>query len=260
MNDQQAAAGTADVRTVYKLVTSFMPGLAEMALDADPELADALERYISVPYRRGALEPKVREFIGLAVNASATHLFEPAIRAHIGNALDLGATADELIEVLELASALGIHTATTGMPLLRQELEGRGQVVTGGELSEHQRTVKASFSKGRNSWTSLLDDFLHLDADWLAAYVDYSMVPWRRGALSPKVKELIYIAIDVQTSHLYAPGARFHIRNALGYGSTADEILEVLELVSAIGFHTLVLAMPILREELSPSQPGDRHR
>jgi alkylhydroperoxidase/carboxymuconolactone decarboxylase family protein YurZ len=251
MNDSLPSDTRDEIRASYKVATSLLPDGIEVVLAADPQLADALERYVEVPYSRGALEPKVREFIGLAVNASTTHLFEPAIRLHIRNALSLGATVGELIEVLQLATALGIHTATTGMPILREELEGTRQAVSQAELSDRQRAIKARFSAGRNSWTPLLEDFLRLDPDWLSAYVDYSMVPWNRGAIPPRVKELIYIAIDAQTSHLYAPGTRFHIRNALGYGATADEVVEVLEIVSVIGFHTLVLGMPILYEEIS---------
>jgi alkylhydroperoxidase/carboxymuconolactone decarboxylase family protein YurZ len=240
----------ADLRAAFEASTGFWPDMLDGVVEGDPELFEMFERYASVPYRRGALAPQVREFIGLAVNASTTHLFEPAIRAHIKNALALGASRDELIEVLELASAVGIHTATIAMPLLRRELEDHGQP-TGGELSEHQHEVKNAFTEGRQSWTELLEDFLRLDADWLEAYVAYSTVSWKRGALSPKVKELIYTAIDCQTTHLYAPGTRFHIRNALNQGASRDEILEVLELVSVIGIHTLVMAMPILAEELS---------
>lgn len=66
----------------------------------------------------------MREFTGLAVNAPTAHLFGPAIRLHARNALSLGTTVGGLIEVLHLATALGNHTATTSMPILREELEG----------------------------------------------------------------------------------------------------------------------------------------
>ncbi len=243
-----------EIREAFRAATGFWPDMLDPVLEADPELVDAFQAYAAVPYGRGALEPKVREFVGLAVNVSTTHLFEPAIRAHLRNALDLGATRDELVEVMELACALGVHTATTGMPLLREELDARGRTVDG-ELTDHQRRVKAAFTAGRQSWTALLEDFLRLDVEWLEAYVGYSTVPWRRGAIPPKVKELIYIAIDVQTSHLYEPGTRFHIGNALEQGASREEIIEVLELVSVIGVHTLVMAAPILLEELAARRP-----
>jgi alkylhydroperoxidase/carboxymuconolactone decarboxylase family protein YurZ len=54
----------------------------------------------------------------------------------------------------------------------------------------------------------------------------------------------------VAATHLYQPGLRAHIRNALGYGATREEIMEVIELVSVIGIHSAAVGVPILLEEL----------
>jgi alkylhydroperoxidase/carboxymuconolactone decarboxylase family protein YurZ len=56
----------------------------------------------------GPLEPKIREFVWIAVDASTTHLFEDGVRNHITAALNLGATIEEIVEVLELTCDLGI--------------------------------------------------------------------------------------------------------------------------------------------------------
>ena len=45
----------------------------------------------------------------------------------------------------------------------------------------------------------------------------------------PKVKELVYCAFDVASTHLWLPGLKLHIRNALGYGATPTEVMEVIE-------------------------------
>ena len=55
--------------------------------------------------------------------------------------------------------------------------------------------------------------------------------------LEPKVKELIYTAFDASATHMYVPGLRQHIENALGYGATPAEVMEVFELASTIGIH-----------------------
>jgi alkylhydroperoxidase/carboxymuconolactone decarboxylase family protein YurZ len=49
---------------------------------------------------------------------------------------------------------------------------------------------------------------------------------------------------------MYIPGLTQHIENALGYGATRGEIMEVLELAATIGIHTFAVTMPILAEEL----------
>jgi len=228
---------------------SALPAMLRSAHQLDPEFTDAYRRMEQVSASRKTLSPKERELIGLAVNASTTRLFEPAIREHLRGAMRAGATRDELIETLEVASAMGIHTATTSMPVLREELDSEGADILGQDLTARQQAVKDAFATGRQSWTGLLDDLLRLDVTWLEAFVDYSTVPWKRGALPPALKELLYIGIDAQTSHLYSPGIRWHLGNAFRLGVSLDQVLEVLELVSLIGIHTMVVAAPILESE-----------
>ena len=117
-------------------------------------------------------------------------------------------------------------------------------------LSAAQRRLKAQFIKERGSWNALWDQLLVWDQEFFEAYFNFSAAPWRRGVLPPKTKEFIYIAIDASTTHLYAPGLRRHIRNALGLGATREEILEVLQLTSVLGIHACNLGVPILAEEL----------
>jgi len=90
---------------------------------------------------------------------------------------------------------------------------------------------------------------LMLDPDFFAAYLEMAAAPWRSGTLPPKFRELVYVAIDVNTTHLYEPGFRHHMRNAVAQGATKEEVLEVLELVAEVGIHTAMVALPIFLEE-----------
>ena len=72
--------------------------------------------------------------------------------------------------------------------------------------------------------------------------------------LEPKVKELIYTAFDASATHLYVPGLRQHVKNALAYGATAEEIMEVFEIASVIGIHTCTMGVPILIDELERAE------
>ena len=65
------------------------------------------------------------------------------------------------------------------------------------------------------------------------------------------MKELVYIAFDAAATHLYVPGLKLHMRNAVRLGATAGEITEVLEIVSVIGIHAATVGVPILAEELN---------
>lgn len=224
----------------------------EEILQVDSEFFEAFLNFSTVPWRSGTLSPKVKELIYIAVDAATTHLFKPGIRIHIREALKRGATRDEILEVLQLVSILGMHSITVGVPLLVQALEEtkheERNIAVG--LDGRQEELKKRFEEGRGYWSSFWETLLILDTDYFAAYLDLSTIPWRTGPLEPKVKELIYIAVDASTTHLFKPGLRLHLKHALAYGATPQEILEVLELVSIIGIHSCVVAVPILAEEL----------
>jgi alkylhydroperoxidase/carboxymuconolactone decarboxylase family protein YurZ len=63
-----------------------------------------------------------------------------------------------------------------------------------------------------------------------------------------QIKELVYCAFDAAATHLYVPGLRLHMKNALGYGATPEEIMEVLEIATLLSLHTAETAFPILGE------------
>lgn len=99
-------------------------------------------------------------------------------------------------------------------------------------------------------WNPLWDTLREWDPAFLEAYLALRNVPARREALPPKFRELVLVAINAATTHLYAPGVRRHIRNALRLGATREEILQTLELTTLLGIHACNLAVPILAEEL----------
>jgi alkylhydroperoxidase/carboxymuconolactone decarboxylase family protein YurZ len=217
--------------------------------DVDPEFYEAYMAFSAAPRRSAVLEPKVAELVCIAVDGATTHLYEPGLRVHIRRAIEHGATREEIMEVLELTSTMGIHAANIGVPLLFKVLEERGERPSG-ELDERRERLKEQFTAKRGYWHEFWHDVLVLDPEFFEAYIAFSAHPWERGVLEPKVKELIYCAFDVSATHLYVPGLELHMRNALGYGATREEIMEVIELASVIGIHTCFLGVPILLEEL----------
>jgi alkylhydroperoxidase/carboxymuconolactone decarboxylase family protein YurZ len=156
------------------------------------------------------------------------------------------------MEVYELVSVLGMHTCTMGVPILLDEITkaSGGTGLSEASLSPRQKELKETFIEVRGYWSSFWDGLLLLDPDFFEAFLNFSAVPWRNGPLEPKIKEFIYIAVDASTTHLYEPGLRLHIQNALRYGATQAEIMEVYELVSVLGMHTCTMGVPILLDEI----------
>ena len=123
-------------------------------------------------------------------------------------------------------------------------------------LTARQEEIKEEFIRVRGAWSDTWEGVLRLDPEFLLAYLNFSAVPWRKNFLDDKVKEFIYIAIDAATTHLYAPGTRVHIRNAIRLGAARQEIMEVLELTSVLGIHSTTHGVPILLDELEKASKG----
>ncbi|KAH8898466.1 hypothetical protein GQ53DRAFT_881631 [Thozetella sp. PMI_491] len=229
-------------------------------LATDPEFFKASLSLASVPRRKGHLSRKNQALISLAVDSAATHLYEPGIRAHAREALAEGATIHEVIEVTELSSTLGIHACNIGVPLLVEVLKEEGKFLDDitKPFDQKQEELKAEFTKKRGYWHTFWEDFLRLDPEFFGAYLEFSALPWVKdvegaekkeaGVLEPKMKELVYCAFDAASTHLYVPGLKLHMKNALGYGATPQEILEVLEIATLLSLHTVHVAAPIIAE------------
>ncbi len=101
----------------------------------------------------------------------------------------------------------------------------------------------------RGDFNPLWEQIRDLDPQFMEAYLRFRDVPHRNGPLPAKFKELILVAINAATTHLYAPGVRRHMANAFKAGATREEILETIQLTTIMGIHSANLAVPILAEE-----------
>jgi len=100
--------------------------LWEEFLRLSPEFFDAYTEFSSVPWfnegGKGVLEPKVKELIYCAFDTAATHMYQPGLKLHMRNVLNYGGTAEEIMEVMELATLLSISTMDAGLEVLEKEL------------------------------------------------------------------------------------------------------------------------------------------
>jgi len=96
-------------------------------LAINPEFFAAYTEFSSVPFREGHshLSGKTKELIFCAVNASPSHLYASGLKTHMRNAIEKGATQEEVMEVLELAALVGAQTVMRGADVLVQELSER---------------------------------------------------------------------------------------------------------------------------------------
>jgi alkylhydroperoxidase/carboxymuconolactone decarboxylase family protein YurZ len=225
----------------------------ESILRVDEAFLDAYLQLSVVPLKHNYLDNKVKEFIYIAINASSTHMFMPGVAMHLKAAVEFGASRAELMEVLELASMVGIHAANVGVEVLLETLHEEGIAPKMASADERSATLQQRFVSTQGYWDATWDALLRVDPDFFEAWLGFAAVPMGSKTLEPKVKELVLCALDAAATHLYRPGIKTHMRNALHCGATQDEIMEVLEIVSVIGIHGALIATPMLEQSFQPA-------
>jgi alkylhydroperoxidase/carboxymuconolactone decarboxylase family protein YurZ len=213
--------------------------------------ADWGEQYLRMrtdPWTNGILPRKLMGLICLALNSACTNVQPAATRRHIRAALEAGASRDEILLVLKCASLLAIHSCSLGAPMLLEEAKAAG--VKPAQRGKSEPTPFCDEMRAIGQWNTAWDPFFELDPVWTEQFFATAVGVYHSGVLSPKEVELLSIAFDASTTHMYAPGTRRHIKGALKLGATMEEIMEVLKLCVAAGAEACQVAVPILAEEL----------
>jgi alkylhydroperoxidase/carboxymuconolactone decarboxylase family protein YurZ len=216
----------------------------------NPQFARLFEKMTANPWSGGILDRKTVELVGLAVNAACTNLNPDGTRQHVRGALDAGATRDEVLMVLEMASLLSIHTCSLAAPILLEEAQAAG---VKSAPKPPATTPVCDKMKAAGQWNTAWDPFFQLDPVWTEEFIAAGAPVYIGNVFPPKLAELLSIAFDASITHMYAPGTRRHIKAALKHGATMEEIMEVLKICVAEGAQACNLGVPILAEELKRS-------
>jgi alkylhydroperoxidase/carboxymuconolactone decarboxylase family protein YurZ len=90
--------------------------------ELDPTWTDQFFATAIPMYKSGVLPPKEVELLSIACDASFTHMYAPGTHRHIKAALKLGATMEEIMEVLKLCVVQGVQSCNMGVPILAEEI------------------------------------------------------------------------------------------------------------------------------------------
>jgi len=201
------------------------------------------------PWTSGILPRKTVELIAVAVNVACTNLNPDDTRRHIRAALEAGASRDEIMMVLKMASLLSIHSCSLGAPILLEEMAAAG-VQRASRSAPPPATPACDGMRTAGEWNEAWNPLFELDPAWTDQFMATGIGIYASGVMEPKRVEWLSIALDASFTHMYAPGTRRHMRAALKLGATTTEIMEVLKLCVVQGVQACNLGIPILAEEL----------
>ncbi|WP_181280721.1 carboxymuconolactone decarboxylase family protein [Aphanothece hegewaldii] len=213
----------------------------------DSAWAEPYRQMTTNPWKNGILDVKTIELICVGLNAACTNLQADGTRRHIRAALEAGATRDEILIILKMASLLSIHSCSLGAPILLEEAKAAGVE----PIAKLATTPACDKMKALGQWNTAWEPFYELDPVWTDQFMTTAISIYADQVFTPKQVELLSIAFDASITHMYAPGTRRHIKAALKLGATMEEIMEVLKVCVAFGEESCHLGVPLLAEELA---------
>lgn len=216
-------------------------------------LLNAAVQMYSCAIEGSALTPKERALILLCLDATATQLDTARLPQRIDDARSTGASDPEIVAVLHLTSLIGCHSIAIGGTILQEVLVERGESADARSLTTDQEEVVHQFETS-GPWPRPMSDKLRAvmlqDTEHFVAMQAYINEAYSNpDFISPRMAHLVCIAIDGAPTHLYEPGLRVHIREALHLGATVAEITEVLQLASLRGWRSVVAGVDALRHD-----------
>ena len=153
-------------------------------------------------------------------------------------------------------SFLGIHTCSLGAPILLEEAKAADV-----RPKERSKPVTPVWTKCAQAALERSMDAVSTSTPLDRTVHDGGHSDYGGNGLSPKLAELLS-AFDASYTHMYAPGTRRHIKAALKFGATMEEIMEVLKICVIQGYRRATSGYRSLAEELAapramtPEQSG----
>lgn len=198
--------------------------------------------------RTGALERSSYELLCIAAFASCTTHDQEWTDLHVANARRHGATEEQVLEVIQHVSMLGMHSVIDGQAAILDEIGHAGWTPrqdTGG--------LSARYLDGRGYWATFEryfpgfhDDFIASSPALFESYQEMGRATWETSALEGWLRELVFVVMDLSSTHLYLSGAKYHAANAVHYGATPEQVLEALRLSTRVSGNIVSLGVRAL--------------
>lgn len=212
-------------------------------LQHSPQWLEAYLGYAGAPNLEGTIEPRLREMIYVAIDASTTHMFTQGLGIHVRIALQSGCTAADLIEVMHIATMQGLDSVAAGMPILTEEAQRAGiELPDSVDVGPILDRYEAVFGE-RPAWLEAICKLFPVYTDALCQLL---FIADSTSGLSDRERTLIRLALASSPTHLNRESMRLETRRALSIGVSPTEIAQVFQLSSHLGIHACVDGVPLI--------------
>lgn len=220
------------IKTEFQRERGYWRPWTETLLRERPQFLQAYARYAGQPARSGPLSARMVELIYVALDASSTHLFEPGLRTHMQQALNTGASRQDVLDVLHLVATQGIDSVLQGVAILADE------------------TTAASAPPATHDTERAWHWLTQHDPAYAEVTRDFLNNATSAGGLSPAERCLVQVALHACFTAFNPTALRLSIRQGIECGLSTESLLQAIQLGAHLSVHGTALGAQVL-ESLS---------
>lgn len=216
----------------------------EALLQSNPGFLSHYADYAGYPASTGPLPARMVELIYVALDASATHLYEAGLATHMRLAREAGASDADLFEVLHLVTLQGVSAVLHAADLLH-EAAPLPPLAPDDPLGPR---IDAMWPEQRESLRRLAAQ----DPGYVAALLDFAEGGAPAGGLRPAERLLLRLALHACFTHQDLLTTRALVAQGLAQGVTRAELLQAMQLGAHLAVHGAALGATVHARDARP--------
>jgi alkylhydroperoxidase/carboxymuconolactone decarboxylase family protein YurZ len=220
----------------------------ETMLRVCPEFVQQYARYAGHPARTGPLTPRMVELIYVALDASASHLFEPGLQTHMKRAREVGASDADIFDVLHLVAVQGVASVSQAADLLAQLCEP-----TGPDGVDEQ--LRSRLDDTGRAHAMDLASIARLDPQYAEVLLDFIEHGRPSEGLTPTERSVVQVALHACFTAFNPAAVRNILAMALSQGATPAELLQAIQLGAHLSVHGAALGANVFQGLAPDDQP-----
>jgi alkylhydroperoxidase/carboxymuconolactone decarboxylase family protein YurZ len=210
-------------------------------LQASPGFVQQYARYAGYPARTGPLTERMVELIYVGLDASSSHLFESGLHTHMKRALEVGATQNDIFDVLHLVAVQGVVRVCHASDILA-ELAGTV------EAPAVDEKLQARIDQLGAAHALSLASVARLDPGYAEVLLDF-VEQGRPGAgLTPAERSLVQLALHACFTAFNPDAVRQIVTAGLSQGLIPAELQQAIQLGAHLAVHGSALGANVFRQ------------
>jgi alkylhydroperoxidase/carboxymuconolactone decarboxylase family protein YurZ len=213
----------------------------ETLLQANPPFVEQYARYAGHPARHGPLSHRLVELIYVALDASASHLYEAGLRTHMDKAMAAGATQADVFDVLHLVAVQGLASVAQAAEILWSHSSAE-------DTASIDPVLQARLERVGQAHGLTLDALARMDPAYTAVMLDWVEGGLTGSGLQPAERTLVQLALHACFTAFNPAAVRHLTTQGQAQGLNRADMLQAIQLGAHLAVHGTALGASVFRQ------------